>query len=127
MTREPREYDREYLKPLPGPIRERVGRDTEHGEVSRFLVQLEYYHDGGWQIVIRYDHDPEGPDEMGHDVTEEGLHMDVYRDGEKIDSPFVAPPMSAGIALDFAEDHMMENLERRVERYEEWHDIRRGQ
>ena len=31
--------------------------------------------------MVRYDHDPAS--EFGHDATEEGLHIDVYRDGEQ--------------------------------------------
>jgi len=50
--------------------------------VTRFTVQLEYRHDDEWREVVRYDHD--GTDiGGGHDVTEEGLHIDIYRDGEQ--------------------------------------------
>ena len=55
------------------------------------MVQLEYWTDGAWQEVVRYDRDPES--EMGHDVTEEGLHMDVYRDGEKVNTVYVTGPL----------------------------------
>jgi hypothetical protein len=72
--------------------------------------------------VVRYDHDPES--EQGHDVETDGLHIDVYRDGEKYRTEYVAPPMPAGVALDRAEDHLMQNLEAFVERHEEWHGIR---
>lgn len=30
---------------------------------------------------------------MGHDITEEGLHMDVYRDGEKTRVKDEVPPV----------------------------------
>ncbi|MFB6201129.1 MAG: hypothetical protein ABEI98_03875 [Halorhabdus sp.] len=119
----PRDYDREYQRNLPGPLQVRVGRDTEHGSVSRFLVQLEYYYlDDGWQTVVRYDHDPDS--EFGHDVADEGLHMDIYRDGEKYRTEFISPPMEPAVALDHAEDHLAQNLQRYVERFEEWHGIR---
>ena len=122
----PREYDRQYERPLPGPLRIRVGRDVDRGEVTRFVVQLEYAHDDGWHEVVRYDHDSEGSAEATHDVTTEGLHIDIYRDGEKYASEFVVGPMPAATALDHAEDHLARNLERFVQRYEEWHEIRRG-
>lgn len=54
---------------------------TDRGEVTQFLVQLEYWHDGDWREIVRYDHDRNAPG--GHDVTEEGLHRDVYREGKK--------------------------------------------
>jgi hypothetical protein len=126
MSDEPREYDRKYPRPLPGPLSERVGIDTDRGRVTRFLVQLEYYHDDARHVVVRYDHDPEGPEEMSHDVTEEGLHMDIYRDGEKVATEFVTGPLAAEVAIDTAEEHLAENLEWFVRRYEEWHGIENG-
>lgn len=119
---EPRDYDREYQRPLPGPLRERVGRDTDGSEVTRFVVQLEYHHDGEWQTVVRYDHDPRS--EFGHNVEQEGLHIDIYRNDEKYRTEFVTPPLPAGVALDHAEDHLAKNLERFIERFEQWHGIR---
>lgn len=73
--------------------------------------------------MVRYDHDEAGRDEATHDVTEEGLHIDIYRDGAKYATEFVTGPLPAGVALDLAEDHLMQNLERFIERYERWHDI----
>jgi hypothetical protein len=49
---------------------------------------------------------------------------DVYRDGETYRQEYVAPPMPAGVALDFAEDHLAENTQRFTRRFEEWHEIR---
>jgi hypothetical protein len=89
----PREYDRQYERPLPGPLRIRVGRDVDRGEVTRFVVQFEYAHDDGWHEVVRYDHDCEGSVEATHDVTTEGLHIDIYRDGARSRRrPFSAEP-----------------------------------
>ncbi|MDL0124189.1 MULTISPECIES: hypothetical protein [Halobacterium] len=48
----------------------------DRGDVTRFLVQLEYRLDDTWTEVVRYDHDPKS--EFGHNVTEEGLHIDIY-------------------------------------------------
>jgi hypothetical protein len=120
----PREYDREYTRPLPGAVQIRLGRDVDQGVVSRFFVQLEYAHEDGWRTVVRYDHDSKGSDEATHDVTEEGLHVDIYRNEEKYATEFIVGPMPANAALDHAEDHLARNLERFVQRYEEWHEIR---
>lgn len=122
MTDEPREYDREYTTRAGTFVRRRLGYSHDRGEVTRFVVQLEYRQEDGWVSVVRYDHDPES--DHGHDVTDEGLHIDVYRDGEKYRQEYVAPPMPASVALDFAEDHLNENIQRFVRRFEEWHEIR---
>jgi hypothetical protein len=76
----PRTYGREYERPLPGPLRIRVGRYLDRREVTRFVVQLEYAHDGGWHEVVRYDHDGQGSEAATHKVTEEGLHIDIYHE-----------------------------------------------
>jgi len=88
----------------------------------RFVVQLEYWVDEDWWEVVRYDHDPDRI--HGHDVTADGLHVDVYRIGEKSWTEYVAPPMPPGIALDRAEDHLSNNLETFISRFERWHESR---
>jgi len=122
MTDEPREYDREYTTRTETTVRRRLGYSHDHGEVTRFVVQLEYLYEDEWTPVVRYDHDPAS--DHGHDVTDEGLHIDVYRDGKQYRQEYVAPPMPAGVALDFAEDHLAENTQRFITRFEEWHEIR---
>lgn len=117
----PRKYDREFVRPHPGPVQTRVGYDHNRGKVVRFVVQLEYNHDGEWHVVVRYDHDERGSDDATHDVTEEGLHMDIYREGDPVVTEYVSPPLEAGVAMDRAEDHLSENLVRFVKRYERWH------
>lgn len=124
---DPRDYDKEFTAPEGGPVRRRVGIDVERGAVSRFVVQLEYLVDpigGEWATVVRYDHDAAGSDEAAHDVTEDGLHIDVYRGGEKIESHELTPPLPASAALEAAEDHLREHLEGYVRRFEQWHEIR---
>lgn len=121
MSEAPRDYDHDRLVAESGPLRRRLAFDIEQGEVSRFLVQLEYAdEDGEWTPVVRYDHDAVGSDEAVHDVTEEGLHIDIYRGDEKIVTEFVAPPQPANRALTFAEEHLSRNLQRFVKRFEEW-------
>lgn len=122
MGEEPKGYDREFTTPLRYSVRRRLGYAHERGTVTRFVVQLEYRCDGEWTPVVRYDHDTASA--HGHDVTAEGLHIDVYRNGEKYRTEYVAPPMPAGVALDFAEDHLAENDERFIERFEKWDGIK---
>jgi len=125
MTEGPHEYDCEYRRPLPGPIQVRIGHTTVRGDVRRFFVQLEYRFDETWHEVVRYDHDPAAPEEMRHDVTKEGLHMDIYREDEKVDIERVSPPLPSDRAFNRAEEHLTEQLERIIKRFEEWHEIRR--
>ena len=121
---EPREYDREYRKPLPGSLQLRIGHSSQKGTITRFVVQLEYWLDGAWRQVVRYDHDPDAPDEMAHDVRTEGLHVDVYRDGVKERTRRISGPLPANVAFNSAEEHLHEHLQDIVERYERWHGIR---
>jgi hypothetical protein len=118
---EPRQYDREFTTPLEHRARRRIGYSHENGEVTRFVVQVEYRLNGEWESVVRFDHDPEN--EHAHDVTTEGVHMDVYRHGEKLRSEEVFPPMSASDALTFAEEHLREHGERYIKRFRVWHGI----
>ena len=85
------------------------------------MAQLEYWLDGTWQEVVRYDHDRDTPG--GHDVTEEGLHRDVYRDGKKVREEQVTLSISAAEGFNYAEDDLRENAERYVRRFERWHNI----
>ena len=115
------EYDRVAEIPLTAKAQLRRGVATDRGRVPRFFAQLEYLLGDEWAEVVRFDHDEDA--EGGHDVTKEGVHMDVYRDGEKIDTVQVAGPMPAGEALDLAEGHLAEHLERLIRRFEQWHNL----
>ena len=58
MTDEtPREYDREYTDRLSDVTRVRLGYSHKRGDVTRFVVQLEYCVEDEWAEVARYDHD----------------------------------------------------------------------
>lgn len=69
-------------------VRIRTEFEKRRGVVMRFVVQLEYNSQpdvleaDDWRQVARFDHDPAAPG--GHDVTKEGLHMDIYSDGKKV-------------------------------------------
>jgi hypothetical protein len=123
MTEKPREYDREFTTPITYRVRRRIGYSHDSGEVIRFVVQLEYHLDGEFHQVVRFDHDPDS--EHGHDVTEDGVHLDVYRNRTKHRSEEVFPPMPASDALTFAEEHLNQHAEQYINRFEIWHEIRR--
>jgi hypothetical protein len=117
----PQDYEREFTTPLEYRARRRIGYTHERGDVTRFVVQLEYRIGGEWTEVVRFDHDPRS--DHAHDVTEDGVHMDVYRDGEKIRSEEVFPPMEASDALTFAEEHLNQHARQYINRFEAWHEI----
>jgi len=118
-----REYDREFTSTLGHRVRRRVGFDTDRGVVTRFVVQLEYRIDDDWFEVVLFDHDPAS--EHGHDVRKDGVHMDVCRDGERIRSEEVFPPMSPNDAFTFVEEHFGEHVEGYLRRFERWHGTER--
>jgi hypothetical protein len=89
--------------------------------VTKFVLQLEYQLEDGWTEVFRFDHDPTS--EGGHDVRTEGLHMDVYCNGRKVETEDVFPPLEAGDALGFAEEHLSKHSERYINRFEQWRDL----
>jgi len=128
MADGPREFDKEFVAAYgPNRVRRRLGIDVDRGVVTRFVLQLEYLIDplaDEWETVVRYDHDAKGSPEATHDVTEDGLHIDVYRDGEKVDSHELTPPKPANEALDIAEEHLAEHLVGYVRRFERWHGIK---
>jgi hypothetical protein len=117
----PAGYELEYTTPLDWRVRRRVGLTAERGDVTRFVVQLEYRLDGEWTTVARFDHDAES--EMGHDVTEEGLHLDVYRDGEKhrVEKDF--PPVDLNRAINYCESYLEDNEQELIQRFELWHGV----
>jgi len=63
-----------------------VGFDQEQGYIPRFLVQLHYQVDTDpvrWTELARMDHNETDP--LGHDIYQEGLHVDVARqDGDTV-------------------------------------------
>lgn len=108
----------------------RVVIDTKEGDVQGFVVQLEYDMDwdydtsspSDWEVVARFDHDPTA--EFGHDIEREGLHLDVYRDGEKATVEYGFQPVPINQAPGWCESYLLENAQRYVDRFERWHDVR---
>lgn len=95
---------------------------TERGELVRFMTQLEYWLDGDWCEVVRYDHDRDA--EGGHNVESEGLHRDIYRDGEKHRTEKVTGPLQAKEGFEYAEEDLHEGVERYIRRFERWHGVK---
>ena len=123
----PREYDRTIEKPFDSGVQIRLGitfaadRSVEGRSVTRFAVQLEYRLGDEWVEVVRSDHDPTS--EHGHDVTRDGVHLDVYRDGEKHRVESIAGPMDPANALTTAEEYIRDHSKRLTTRFERWHDL----
>lgn len=97
------EYD---IEPPPDRLSDQVQLRTafmiDKGAVVRFMTQLEYWLDGDWQAIVRYDHDRDAPG--GHDITKEGLHLDIYRDGTKVRTERVTGPIPANDGFEVAEE-----------------------
>lgn len=60
---------------------------------------------------------------MGHDVVEEGLHMDVYRDEEKarVKDDFPTVPLTEAPRYCIA--YIRENADALLRRFDQWHDL----
>lgn len=94
-----------------------------------FVVQLEYAHSRAsteeseqtWDVVARFDHDASAPG--GHDVVEEGIHLDIYRDGVRVDRLRGFPRLQPGTAMRYCEAYLQQNSERLLSRFERWHDL----
>lgn len=95
--------------------------DTERGAPTTFFIQLEYRVDDEWTPVVHFDHNPAGT--YGHDTTEEGLHMDIYRDGEQHLVRQDFPPVKLSDAPDYCESYIKNNADRLLRRFEQWHNL----
>lgn len=101
--------------------------ETETGSVNRFVVQLEYdlaaeeESGASWRVVARFDHDTAS--EGGHDVSEEGLHLDVYRNGRRYARSHSFPKLPPGAAMRYGETYLREHADRFLDRFEQWHDL----
>ena len=100
--------------------------ETDAGVVRKFVVQLEYNPGADsverapddWLVVARFDHDttPGG----GHDVSEEGLHLDIYRDGERFRRSRDFPSVPLSKAMSYCEEFFENNGDRLVARFKQW-------
>lgn len=102
---------------------------TDHGHVVQFVAQLEYdiraTPAGGntpeWRTVARFDHNSET--EQGHDVQDEGLHLDLYKNEEKHKVVDGFPPVQLSRAPRYCEEFLEQNAGHYLEQFERWHDL----
>lgn len=71
--------------------------------------------------VAGSDHNPDA--EGGHDITNEGVHLDIYRDGERVDQETIFGMTDPATALNRAEEHLLSHEKRLVTRFEQWHGL----
>ncbi|EMA53734.1 DUF7718 family protein [Halococcus salifodinae] len=95
--------------------------ETQRGTPTRFLVQLEYCVEDEWRPVVHFEHNPDGT--YGHDLTVEGLHMDIYRDGEQHLVRQDFPPVELSNAPTYCESYIKTEASRLLRRYEQWHNL----
>jgi hypothetical protein len=121
MTDEGEGYDREFTTIISRRAQIRAGLSTRKGDVERFFIQLEYWLDGQWLEAVRFDHDPDT--EFGHDITEDGLHMDIYRNGQKHRVKDDFPPVELNRAPRYCTTYIREHADRLIRRFEQWHNV----
>lgn len=103
----------------------RIGVSGDN-EVEWFVVQLlynvkPYYADeDDWREVARFDHNPDAQD--GHDVVEEGLHMDLPFENkeDEVDDHFpehTPPPYKLGSTVRFCVNYLKQDHEQLVRDY----------
>jgi hypothetical protein len=106
--------------------------EPENG-IKSFFVELAYNNSeiqepSDWDAVAHFDHNPPNP--SGHDVLDEGLHMDVLRQGEKVDRKtedegHFSPPSRLSRYPRYCETQFDENWESLVTDYEKDLGLRR--
>ena len=91
--------------------------------MTRFVHQLEYNvaatpagtHEPDWQPVTRFDHNTD--DTQKHDIRDEGLHLDIYKDGEKYQVKTGFPTVELSSALDYCKRWLRTNAADLLERF----------
>lgn len=117
----------EYIVDIHAPIvRRRTVLEVEEGEVRAFCTQLEFNHapesrePDEWEYIARFDHKPESVN--GHDIRQEGLHIDI-RDPRGDDKEYTHfPPVEPNRAPKYAENYFDERYLEICERYLSWCD-----
>ena len=120
------EYETEYIAPEGESVRRRVGFNSKKGEIVRFVFQLEYLFDPDpreYRVVVRSDHDHRGAAIGAHNVAEDGIHIDRYSQGEKVQTRHIHPPVAANTAFSIAEDHILQHSIQYITAFEKWHGI----
>lgn len=93
------------------------------GDVVEFCVQLEYGEitrlegptDADYETVARFDHNE--IDDYGHNMREEGLHMDFYRPSRKAKVLTSFPDVSVNEAPRWCQRFLEERASELIEQY----------
>ncbi|TKX75341.1 hypothetical protein EXE46_04090 [Halorubrum sp. GN11_10-6_MGM] len=90
------------------------------GTVGWFVVQLEQnvghrYGERDWRQVARFDHHPGS--EWGHDIESERLHLDLYRNGKKVDVQRGFPAVTVENAPAYCERFLKQRASELLETY----------
>ncbi|WP_281195746.1 hypothetical protein [Halorubrum sp. F4] len=99
-----------------------VGFDREGTRIPRFLIQLHYQKRTApvrWTAIARIDHNDTADD--GHDVYQEGLHVDVSRrEGETVHLQLRHAPLSPnrGVVIRRSAEYLIRESEYFVDVYE---------
>ncbi|WP_077067771.1 DUF7718 family protein [Haloarcula rubripromontorii] len=117
-----------YTESLHAPlVQRRTELDVEGGKIQSFYVQLEYNiapevsQEDDWVQVACFDHQPDHP--RGHDITREGLHMDIRHPNERDRVTTDFPTVELADAPRFCEKYLDENYQKICMRYAEWADL----
>ena len=117
--------DRAYEIPVSGRAQIRTELGITRGDVDWFMVQLEYneqpspLEDDDWQPVARFDHHPHMS--WGHDIEKEGLHCDIYENGERAEREYYYYDFPVNDAPEWCEDHLKMYAGFYLDQYEVWH------
>lgn len=96
-----------YVTNLDQDIQLRVRFTRDRNRITSFVVQLEYFVDGKWYPIIRYD------------TTHQFAHCDILRpDGSQEKQPM--PVSDYNEALTYAQKDILANYRRYCERFRGW-------
>lgn len=116
-----------YTKTLHAPlVQRRTELDIEGGDVQSFYVQLEYNlapepsREDNWTQVACFDHQPNHP--RGHDITHEGLHMDVRHPNKRDRKITDFQRVELTDAPRFCESYFDKNYRQICVQYADWSD-----
>lgn len=111
-----------YTKSVAPPYtRIRTYFATDRGQVIRFVVKLEYNISentaliNDWEEVARFDHNPNARN--GHDIAEEGLHIDIVEPNGDDKRGWGFPDVPVNEAPRWCERYFEENHRRLTKRY----------
>jgi len=100
-----------------------IGFDRQQGHVPRFLVTLHYQASTDpvvWGAIARMDHNETST--QGHDVYQEGLHVDVARHASRpvhLQVRYAALPSNPGVVVRGCVEYLIRDADYFIDVYEE--------